>query len=113
MTRNIQHLPTVIEFDPELLTIGEYRPISLKAKRSAEVCRIVAEAVLSHFEATPDKHAYPIDGVGELGPEDRRDVRTWLEDHLPLGDPDYRWDVGFRDGGFELVIKRKPVRARR
>lgn len=106
----------VIDFDPELLAVGSEPTVSLKAKRVAESIQRVAEALADHFAEVADKHAYPIHLQGiSLEPDDRKDVRVWLNAKIPLADEAYTWDVQYdgRPDAFNLVIKKRITRTRR
>lgn len=100
----------------ELVTVGNEKAISLKAKRVGESLTQVAEALREMFGNAQNVYAFSITNLPfKLEPDDRRDVREFLEAHIPLGDVGYRWDVRWagREDGFELRIAKRITRERK
>lgn len=97
----------------ELTTVGEFSSVNLRAMRAGEASVKIAEYLKSRFDAAPDVYSFRIEKVGiDLTPEQRADVRIWLEEHVPLGSDTHKWDVRFigTADGFELKIAKRPKR---
>lgn len=99
-----------LKFDPALLAVGSNRTVPQASLRAANHIKEIAESMAAQMEQAPNLYGFAIENLPEeLDADKRRGIVTWLEDHIPLANEDYKWDVIFNgdNRAFVLTIKKR------
>lgn len=97
-----------IEWADELYVEGSTKNIDLKSKKAADAIRNIATRMAERFTLANGVANFRIPNIGlELNPENRAEIRQWLDDNIPLGSDMFVWSVGFNGDAksFDVLIR--------